>query len=332
MRITGFVVGFGLLAAPALGAPLYSFQNFDIGPKNTVFAGINGAGEVSGYYATGATINFSAALQGFVRSPSGTITLLSTEANPFVPGQVNDAGQVAGTFQSYIGGGPSIGAVFDPITRLFTTVAGSQTVLEGINNIGQVTGFTLDNAPVALVLDRTTGHSSTFIPTTNVLATEPYGINDKGLVVGQYQTYALAGDDRTQGFVYDLVAGTSTLLTPYASNPAGSRSASARGVTDAGVIVGCSVVAGQPAFIRDAGANYSFFDDPAATGGTCASSINAAGVIAGFYTDAAGTHGFIATPAATSAVPEPAGVGLLLLGFVGAGVVRLGRTTSGRAG
>ena len=74
---------------------------------------------------------------------------------------------------------------------------------------------------------------------------------------------------------------------------------------------------------RASAAPYAFttIDVPGA-GNTYASGINDAGQVTGYYYDATGAHGFVASPTDVTSVPEPASAALLALGLGFFGLVK----------
>jgi probable HAF family extracellular repeat protein len=93
----------------------------------------------------------------------------------------------------------------------------------------------------------------------------------------------------------------------------GATDTSARGINDAGQIVGTfSDSTGFHGFLN-AGGSFTQIDVPDATN-TQAFGINDAGQIVGLFIDSTGEHGFLATPTAAP-VPEPSTITLLSVGM-----------------
>jgi probable HAF family extracellular repeat protein len=275
----------------------------------------------------------------------------------FLPGftealGINDAGQIVGTFidtavvqHGFLLSGGSFATVDDP---------SGPSAATGINTSGQIVGFAglhgfLKTGAIFSAIDFPTGTS-----------TGAHGVNDLGLIVGQYQ----GADAYTHAF---LKTGSSfTTIDDPNTVPADGGSV-ASGINAAGAIVGSYYDAtGNHGFLK-AGASFITIDDPLAPPGQTfaaginnpgqivgsyfdgtadhifiddggifttiddlggivvgtiyAAGINDAGQIVGTYADDIGDHGFVATPVAA---PEPATLIPLASGLLSLVVVRYG--------
>jgi probable HAF family extracellular repeat protein len=124
--------------------------------------------------------------------------------------------------------------------------------------------------------------------------TQAHGINNAGLIVGDYSS-----GGATHGFLYNGTTYT-TIDDPLAT------STSAYGINDADQVVGyyTDSSGGTHGFLYD-GTTYTTIDDPSATGGTHVLGINNSGQITGYYFDSTGVHGFLATPTSPPPPPPP---------------------------
>jgi probable HAF family extracellular repeat protein len=180
-------------------------------------------------------------------------------------------------------------------TYSFTTldVPGSSvptpTLAYGINNSGQVVGFSIFDATHHYGFQLDNG-SYTTLHVPGSTATWAYGINHSGQIVGYY--YDAAG---FHGFLLDN-GSYATLDLPGSVSPqylayyATELRPPPLGINNSGPIVGgYSDGSTNHGFLLDHG-SYTTLDTPGST------DINDAGQIVGSYTDAGGTHGFLATP------------------------------------
>jgi hypothetical protein len=104
-----------------------------------------------------------------------------------------------------------------------------------------------------------------------------YGINNNGVVVGQYGS--------TQSFTYNGSVYT-TLNDPSAANPYGTGNTFAQGINDSGSVVGFYYNgSGYSGFLYN-GSAYTTLNDPSGIngyGGTQANGINDSGEVVGLY-------------------------------------------------
>ena len=96
----------------------------------------------------------------------------------------------------------------------------------------------------------------------------------------------------------------------------GASSTQARGINNAGQVVGDFIRSGVFHGFINTGGTFTTLDVPGASF-TGAGGINNAGQVVGFFRDSSGQHGFVASP-----VPLPAAVWLLGTTLGGLGLVR----------
>ena len=180
----------------------------------------------------------------------------------------------------------------------------------GINDVEQIAD------PYLGIVDAATG-TVTPIAVPNAAITTPYGINDRGQVVGYYY----AGSDR--GFV--VSRGVFSTL-----DPPGSTWTVAYGINNVGEVVGYSVTGSQASgFLFDRG-TFSTIDFPGALN-TFITGINDAGEVVGIYNDASGAteRGFEEMGGVFSTIAPPGSLWSDAYGINDAGEV-VGRYFNGR--
>jgi probable HAF family extracellular repeat protein len=110
--------------------------------------------------------------------------------------------------------------------------------------------------------------------------------------------------------------GTYTTL----DDPSATQGTVARGINDAGQIVGFYTNAtGQHGFLLSGG-TYTTLDDPLATLGTVATGINASGQIVGWYSNASGTHGFLYFDGLYAPIDDPLAAHVATAGTFASGI------------
>jgi probable HAF family extracellular repeat protein len=192
-----------------------------------------------------------------------------------------------------------------------TAPGGGLTFLEGINDAGQIVGYTYASPSFPLSIPYVTsflysGGSFTSVRDPQEVPpsgrpSDPRGtfaqdINNAGQIVGYYT----GSGGIVHGFFFS--GGTYTTL----DDPLGTRGTYATGINNAGQIVGyfIDVNGGIHGFVYSGGA-YTTIDDPSATGGTYVYGINDVGQIVGTWVDVSNNrHGFLGT---LPNPPPPAG-------------------------
>ena len=270
-----WLVGGSLFTSPA-DAVEYSFITFDVpGGIDTEILGLNNVGEFVGVYG--------AATTGFLYSRGVVSTVAFPGADVTVPYGINDSGDITGY---YIAGGVTHGFVrVRDVYTSFDVPTATQTFGRGINNRREIVGqYTTDTNPNRGFVRL--GDTFTTIDSPIGGEITAYGINDAGDIVGYI---GVSGSVQT----FRLVRGNMELIR-FQNNVA----TYGLGINNAGDIVGvtCEVIcdaAGNTIYVLS-GDTFSFVAPPGIFGD--AHGINDHGQLAGFYFDAGGRHGFIATP------------------------------------
>ena len=269
----------------------FDFTTFDA-PAGTYtqIYGINDFGLMVGNFST---------THGFLYN-NGTYTPIS------VPGAtqgteafgINNAGQVVGVHEANF---ITQGFVYSNGTFNSLSVPGTnETTAFGTNNAGQIVGdFYKGSSYHGFVYSG--GAFTTLDAPGATQGTYIYGINDLGQMVGGYNdANGLFHSFLLSGGIYTDLAAPGT---------------HAFGINNAGQIVGWDFNPdGSASGFLDSSGIFTSIDFPGASS-TEAFGINNEGQIVGQYFDAAGGHGFLATPA----VPEPSTWAMMLLGFAGIG-------------
>lgn len=251
---------------------------------------------------------------------------------------INSAGQVVGTYST--SGGQQHAFLWSAGTFSSVDVAGaSMTFVRGVNAAGATVGQTYDASSGKFTgYLRAADGTVTYLTDPGADRLAPNAINDSGTVVGQYYMTGFA--DRlpfqySGGTVTLLPAATDTAFSTvpqaisaggavagYYDESAGSHgfveyassyetidvplSPSTRlsGVDDLGNVVGqFQDVFGQyHGFWRTPSGVFNLIDIAGASQ-TTVFGLNSSGLVAGYFTDATGTHGFIGTPTA-EAIPD----------------------------
>ncbi len=173
-----------------------SFTTLDVpgasGPIGTVAFAINDTGLIVGRFGDpGAGTGY-----GFLETGSNFTTLDDPSGFDTIAWGINDAGQIAGTYEVTTGS-TSVGQAFLYSDGVFTTlnVPGSVDIAT-INNVGQIAGSFVDGTGSHGFL--LTGSDLTIIDVPGASNTQVYGINDSGEVVGNWNVNGVTG---SHGFV-----------------------------------------------------------------------------------------------------------------------------------
>jgi hypothetical protein len=220
---------------------------------------------------------------------------------------INNLGNIAG----YHGAVVNMGFVLTPPST-FTTenFPGSvMTQVIGINGHGETVGFYVDTAGITNGFLSKSGVTFKTVDFPNTTFNQLLGINDIGEAAGYWQNaecidFPYVYSERSGGFLSISIAG--------------SVSAQATGIDDAGAVSGF--------YIDSAGVNHGFLksdgvlttlDFPGGTF-TQALGLNSKEVV-GFYLDTSGlSHGFVYSNGTFTSVDEPNGVGTTVINGVNA--------------
>jgi probable HAF family extracellular repeat protein len=287
--------------------PGFSYSTWDypaavnqVPSNDTVDVGINNAGQIIGNYYDSQDVSHAFLSTGV------NFTLLF---DPDVPGSsyyyasaINNSGEVAGDFYS---GSAYDSFIYNSDDGSYDTLTGpvgtDGTIADGINDAGQVTGYSYVAVPGAsnswsyqgFVYSGSANGTYTTLNDSNAgsgsdQGTVPIAMNNSGEVVGYYYD----SNGAYHGFLYDnggfteldypAVGNASVQTAPYAIN-------------NAGEVVGYFYNGSNyEGFIYSGGASGSWtpLDVPGATN-TYAYAINNEGQVLGDYSDANGSHGFI---------------------------------------
>lgn len=261
-----------LCVGDAIAVHPYTFTTIDFpGAVSTEAFGINNAGEVVGTYFDGI------ASHGF-RYKGGVIAAVDFPGSNFTQAfDINNKGQILG--QTLPGLFGTQGFSIGDKTYITVNLNGAGTAALGANDKGKVVGIYSDGVTYhGFILEN--GISKT-IDVPGSTLTDIYGINNDGIMVGDY--------DHRHGFHSDGSAFT-TFDVP------GSQQTFGLGINSKRHIVGLFQDAGGAyhGFLLK-GNKFTTIDVPGAIF-TRVSGINDLGQIVGEYRDAAGlTHGFVAT-------------------------------------
>jgi hypothetical protein len=297
-------------ADAAMSAPLlnsqpgsYGFRTVD-NPKDPTFnqlLGINDDGRIAGYFGSGAAGHPNKgylvrdAARSFVGEnvPNSVQTQVTginnVGATVGFSSRANNANQVNDNTGFVLRGGAFRSVSFPAKDNANPPV----NQLLGINDDDIATGFYTDSAGNNHGYTYNTRRGA-FTPVTvpGSAGVTTAAINDRDQVTGFDTTAAGA----TQGFVRDSSGKITSLAYP------GAGMTQALGLNNRGEVVGAYQVgsggaAATHGFTWTAKGGFKTVDDPDGMGTTTVNGVNDAGVLVGFYVDAAGnTHGMLAKP------------------------------------
>lgn len=208
----------------------FTTENYPKAAMTQVIGVNNRPFKTSGFYVTKA-----GKTEGFTDF-QGTFTTINFPKTPF--NQLlsqNDFGQAAGYYSTKAdGSGPDHAYVYDEfggVFELFTIPDSTTAQATGINNSGDVCGFTVDNGSVMHGFLRMLGHF-TLLDYPGSTGTQALGLNNKGQVVGSYTD----SSGNSHGFVYTI----SSTSWQSIDDPAGIGTTVVNGINDNGVLVGFS--------------------------------------------------------------------------------------------
>lgn len=211
-----------------MSAHTFTSENF---PKSaqTQVIGINDLDRTTGFY-----INTAGSTVGFTMK-GGVYTSVAFPGQPF--NQLlsqNGEAQAAGYFSTKAdGSGPDHAYVYDEVGGVFELfiLPNSKTAqATGINDAGNVCGFTVDGANNMHGWLKVLGTITILNFPGAGNQTQALGLNNKGQVVGSYTD----SSNNTHGFVYEI----STKKWQSIEDPDGPNSTIVNGINDNGVLVG----------------------------------------------------------------------------------------------
>ncbi len=311
----------------AFAGPVKARGTLTILPTGTTALSINDSGVVTGGEDSGLA---------FLRTPDGTITTFNAvDDDPTAAQWINNSGVITGYYadKSHVIHGfvrDADGAVttFDAPGSL--QESGQGTFPTSINAQGVVTGSCSD-CQTGIGWVRAANGTFTSFDVPGSFQTRPFGINDKGEIVGSYEDFS-GGTDHTHGFFRSADGKITTFDEPeshqitnaYAVNNKGAITGNFSDANSAwrgyirqpdgtfttfdadmegaainakGTIAGSARLA-QPrikGFVRyPSGKTIKISGPSAGGGGTHATSINKAGVVVGYF-ETRPNHGFFYT-------------------------------------
>jgi probable HAF family extracellular repeat protein len=291
-----------LISAGSLSATtMYNFQTFDVpGGSGDESWGINGAGQVVGYYST-ANGNL-----GFLYNPTTqTYTTLTgpAGASDIRAFGINDNGAIVGDYRD--SSNNTHGFLYANGTYQTIDGPGAQfgTTVTGINDSGQLslTYFTSSANSAYRWTPFGSGYNSQRL-SIGGNSTDSGGINNSGEIGGYFQT------PNYGAFLWNSNGTSSTFEEPNDT----SGTTQALDLNDYGEVVGSFFSpTGESGFV-DQGGVFTQINVPNSIY-TYTTGVNDSGEIAGWYLDSNDRmHSFTATP--NSAAPEAASFALLTLG------------------
>src|SRR3569832_242252 len=191
----GTAVAFAVLLSAGSVAAKGTYVTFD----ETHASAVNATNTVTG--ATRSGDGFS----GLIRTVDGTVTPFAVPgAKQTLPASINDAGAVAGAYDS----GDFIRSPDGSITT-FAIPASAEVV--SINNTGDITGWYNDGVVVHAFVRAADGTITTFDGPGAPVETIPAGMNDKGVITGFYT------GEHERGFIRAADGTITTFDAPGAS-------------------------------------------------------------------------------------------------------------------
>ena len=214
-----------------LGSGQFTIENFPKAEMTQVIGINNEPFKTSGFYVlkNGKTEGFTDYKGTFV-----TVNYPKTPFNQLL--SQNDFGQSAGYYSTKKdGSGPDHAYVYDEFGgafELFTIPGSASAQATGINNAGDVCGFTIDDSPAGATHGwlKVQGHFTLLDAPSAAGFTQALGMNNNGQIVGTYTDSA----GLSHGFVYTVSSSTWQTI----DEPNGVGSTLVNGINDKGVLVG----------------------------------------------------------------------------------------------
>ena len=229
---TQLIVGYYILDLSTMAPTSYTLSGTTLnnsltfpGAAYTFFWGVNGSGQIVGYYVDSAW-----GTHGFVLSGSSATTIDHPGAFATVASGINNAGQVVGNFRDvtgmhgfvYSGGSfTDFDSTLEPGIRV--------TIATGINDSGQIVGYYYtSNFLTRKSFQRTPAGTISPLLITGGTDVVARGINTSGQVAGSFTD---TNSGVVHGFVYSN--GSTTQI-----DVSGSVDTQAYGINDSGIVVG----------------------------------------------------------------------------------------------
>jgi len=299
-RIVGIAGGTLTAARGFLRGADGSFTPIEVPDGNQTYAfGINNRGQIVGRF-----IEAQGGTRGFLLDAGVYTTTEPPEATgDTLVFDVNDGGELAGTFDLIRHG------YLQTRRELFTTIDHPDSVLAeelgGLNNRGQIVSGFFDTTGTlrGYLLDE--GGRFTTIEFPGAELTSAYKINDRGQIVGVYETGGMR-----HGFLFEREELT-------AIDVPGAQRTQAFDIDHRGQVVGeyQDAAGAFHGFLRDRDGSFNAVDVPGALG-TSTTGINDRGQMIGLYADAGGTpHAFLMDHGAVTTIDAPGAVSTLPFGI-----------------
>jgi uncharacterized membrane protein len=268
----------------------YTFISADFpGAAVTRFVGLNDHLDIVGNYVMPGQFRHAMKFSHGEFTPLDPTGVLGTHASSAT--QINNRGDVTGWYADTAGRHGFL--LRDGVLTTIDYPGGNFSQVNGITDNGVVIGHFQDGNGIFHGYILKDG-MFTQLDVPGAVDTLPFYMNARGDIVGEWDPDpALIG----HGFLLPKNGPSITIDAPGAPE----NSTLAIGINDHGEILGVfqEVSGSFRGFVVPAGdlapENFIFFDTPGSSG--FPETINNAGVFIGFFTDSAGTHGFIATPA-----------------------------------
>ena len=270
------------------------YDTFAIDGNETEGNSLNDKGTIAGGYFP-PDVGF---LFGFLRTPGGKLKPFDPQpSNSVFIGAINNAGQIAGTYWDSGVSPHGYLRARDGTLTTFDAPGSDATEANAISDNGSIAGNYFDPTNTAHGFVRAADGNFAVFDAEGAgqggsAGTYVVGINDKGAAAGYLKTTSFA----SHAFVRDP-DGTITEFDAPGAGQGSNQGTRSFDINAHGVIAGSYVTGGGQThgFLRARNGKIKTFDAPQASF-TQPLSINADGVIAGYFKDSKGTHGFLRTP------------------------------------
>jgi hypothetical protein len=261
---------------------------FTVEKEQTLATDINDSNVITGYF-----VLMTIVTQGFLNS-SGVITTFGCPgATSTIPLAINAGGSVTGTCQDSTG---YHGFVRDSAGNFstFDPPGSSYTVPRSINSTGEVAGFFYTGSAATQAFVRDAAGNITTFAVPNAYATTAFQINDSGYITGSWTPL---NSFSSEGYTRDPAGNFTTFAAP---NTGSNGNTYVYSINSSAVVTGYAAEGSAPytvfGFTQSGSAVPVEFQEPNANNITESLKINDNGVVAGWYSDATGDHGFLGRP------------------------------------